>query len=90
LITDAIWDFINEEMTNVTPERRPTMLEVVTRLEQFHAELNTTPPYGDDEGKHAVGSQIESEIQEASPSLPTHLDITEEQLRTLTMVSQVG
>jgi serine/threonine protein kinase len=38
-ITDAMWTFINE-MTHVQPECRPTMYEVVARLERFRIELD--------------------------------------------------
>ena len=38
-ITDTMWTFINE-MTHPQPECRPSMAEVVTRLERFSLELD--------------------------------------------------
>ncbi|KAG8740757.1 hypothetical protein FRC10_003915 [Ceratobasidium sp. 414] len=51
-ITDAMWAFINE-MTHVQPECRPTMHEVVARLERFCLELD--PSY------HAQSPELEEE-----------------------------
>ncbi|QRV92798.1 Tyrosine kinase domain protein [Ceratobasidium sp. AG-Ba] len=46
-ITDAMWAFINE-MTHVQPEYRPTMHEVVARLERFSLELDPNHCLNDD------------------------------------------
>ncbi|KAG8791080.1 hypothetical protein FRC12_010209 [Ceratobasidium sp. 428] len=56
-ITDSMWIFINE-MTHVQPECRPTMQEVVTRLERFCLEL-------DPDCEQEVGAEAEQEDHHA-------------------------